>query len=286
VCSVNPKMGIDAAVRVIENPSKSKKVAVIGGGPAGMKAALIAAERGHKVTLYEKNDFLGGQARHADFSPFKWPLKDFKDYLVRMLGKQGVEVLLKTEATPEMIKAKRYETVIVALGSEPIIPKISGADAKNVWTVLNVYGREKELGKNVAFIGGGQYGVETAMYLAKCGHDVTVLSSERQLVRPTGPHQLSGMIEAYQQMKNLTPITGVRATGISGGKVTYVDANGSEKSIQADSVVIYAGLKPRQDEAMKFSGTASQLLLIGECNGDGDGIQKSQRSAFFAGSQV
>jgi 2,4-dienoyl-CoA reductase-like NADH-dependent reductase (Old Yellow Enzyme family)/thioredoxin reductase len=286
VCSVNPKMGIDSAVRIIASPSASKKVAVIGGGPAGMKAASIAAERGHNVTLYEKNDFLGGQIRHADFSPFKWPLKDFKDYLVRRLNNLGVEVLLKTAASPEMIRAKGYDAVVVALGSEIIIPKIPGADGKNIWTILDVYGKEKSLGKNIAFIGGGQFGVETAMYLAKYGHNVTVLTSEKRLVQPTGPHQLSGMMETYQQMKNFIPVTEAVTTGISEGKVRYKDAKGVEKSIQADSVVIYAGFRPRQDEAMKYSGTTGQLFIIGECNGDGNGIQKSQRSAFFAASQI
>jgi len=286
VCSVNPKMGIDSAVRAISAPAVKKKVAVIGGGPAGLKSAITASERGHRVTLYEKNDFLGGQAVHADYSPFKWPMKDFKDYLVRQVNKLGVEVLIKTTATPEMLKAKGYDAILVAIGSEPVIPKIPGADARNIWNILNVWGKEKSLGKNVAFIGAGQFGVETAIYLAKVGHRVTVLSSDRQLVQPTGPHQLSSISDAYQQMENFSAVTGVVTKNIAEGKVTYVDANGSEKTLQPDSIVIYSGFKPRQDEAMKFSGLAGETLLIGECGGTGNGIQKSQRSAFFAASQI
>jgi pyruvate/2-oxoglutarate dehydrogenase complex dihydrolipoamide dehydrogenase (E3) component len=175
---------------------------------------------------------------------------------------------------------------LVAAGTEPIVPRIPGLDSSNMWNVLNVYGREKELGKNVAVIGGGSIGAETGMYLARYGHKVTVLTSERQLVQPTGPHQLGNMIDAYQQTENFTPITEATTTNISKGKVTYRDAGGSEKSVQADSVVIYAGLRPMLDEALKFSGTASQFFIIGECNGLGNGIQKSQRSAFFAASQV
>jgi NADPH-dependent 2,4-dienoyl-CoA reductase/sulfur reductase-like enzyme len=285
-CSVNPKMGIDDAVDAITPPTRSKKVAVIGGGPAGMKAAVIAAERGHKVTLYEKGSALGGQARHADFSAYKWPLRDFKDYLIRQLDKNGVEVKLGTTATPGLLRGKGYEAILVAIGSEPVVPNIKGADGKNVHTILDVIGKGKSLGKKVVFIGGGQFGVDTAIYLAECGLDVTILSSERTLVRPTGPHQISSMIEVYQNMKNLTVETQVIPTGISGGKVTYKDATGKEKNLTVDSVVLYAGFKGRQEEAVTFSGLANQIHIVGECSGTNSGIQASQRAAFFAASQV
>jgi NADPH-dependent 2,4-dienoyl-CoA reductase/sulfur reductase-like enzyme len=286
VCSVNPKLGIDTAVRMIDAPSVTKKVAVIGGGPAGMKAAMTAAERGHRVTLYEKNAFLGGVLRHSDFSPYKWPLMDFKNYLVRQVNKSGIEVLLNTAATPDMIKAGGYDTILIALGADPVIPRIPGANGKNVWNVVNVYGKEKELGKNVVLIGGGEIGAETGMYLARAGHNLTVLTSDKQLLSFKGPHQQDVIIGVYEKMDNFNIITEVTATGISDGKVTYKDASGKEKSAKADSVVIYAGFKPRQDEAMTFSGSAGQVFIIGDCSGIGEGVQKSQRSAFFAASQV
>jgi NADPH-dependent 2,4-dienoyl-CoA reductase/sulfur reductase-like enzyme len=286
LCSVNPKLGIDTAVRMIDPPSVTKNVAVIGGGPAGMKAAITAAERGHKVTLYEKNGFLGGLLRHSDFSPYKWPLMDFKDYLVRQVNKSGVKVLFNAEATPEMIMAKGYDAVLVALGSDPVIPNIPGADGKNVWNVVNVYGKEKALGKNVALIGGGEIGSETGMYLARAGHNITALTSEKELLAPKGPHQQTTIIGVYESMDNFNIITEVTVTGISDGKVTYKNTKGSKKSVQADSVVIYAGFKPRQDEALKFSGSASQMFILGDCNSIGGGVQAGQRSAYFAASMV
>jgi 2,4-dienoyl-CoA reductase-like NADH-dependent reductase (Old Yellow Enzyme family)/thioredoxin reductase len=286
VCSVNPKVGIDSAARIIDAPAVSKKVAVIGGGPAGMKAALTAAERGHKVTLYEKSEALGGLTRHADYSPFKWPLKGFKNFLADQIGKAGVEIVLNKEATPEMIKAKGFDTVIVAVGASPDIPRISGADGKNVYNVMDAYAKEKELGKEVVFIGSGEFGVETGIFLANAGHNVTMLTSERELMKINRVHYPEQIVSTYRHLKNFSSITEAVATGISDGKVAYKDSKGNEKSIRADSIVVYAGLKARKDEALKFYGSAPRYIMIGDCSDEGGDVQKSIRSAFFAASQV
>lgn len=289
VCTVNPKYGLPIYKSLsINAPTMSKKVAVIGGGPAGMKAAIVAAERGHKVTLYEKSNSLGGLLKYTDFTQWKWAHKDFKDYLIRQVKKAGIEVHLKTTATPEMIKSKGYDTVLVATGAEPVISKIPGADGDNVFNILSAYSNKKNLGKNVVIIGASLFGTEAGIGLAKDGHKVTVLTSEKEMIPEefVGPHNLMNQIDIYQNHPNFSYILEATAKNISGGKVTYVDAKGDEKTIQADSVVIYAGLKPMMDEAMNFSGSAGQVLLLGDCTGKNGTIQKTIRSAFFAASQV
>ena len=281
-CSVNPKLGIAHRLNgMIETPARSKKVAVIGGGPAGMKAAITAAERGHKVALYEKSASLGGLLKHTDFASFQWPLKDFKDYLIRQVNKTGVNVLLNTEATPDMIRKKGYDAILFAAGTEPVIPKIPGADGSNIWNVVNVYGNEKALGKNVVVIGGGR-GAETGLHLSQCGHKVTVLATGRQLAAQEGPHQ--GI--HFETSDNFSYILQATTTGISNGKVTYKDAKGEEKSIQADGVVVFGGLKPRQDEAMKFAGVANEFTVIGDCTGNGGDVRKVNRMAYAAASRI
>jgi len=286
VCSVNPKVGISQAVQKIAPATVIKKVAVIGGGPAGMKAAITAAERGHKVTLYEKNAYLGGQLRHADFSPFKWAFKDFKEYLERQVKKTGVDVHLSTAATPDMIKTKGYDAILVALGSDIITPKIPGADGKNVYNLMDVYGKEKELGRNVVVVGGGELGVDTGMYLAKAGHKTTILTSDNELMDRGGPHQGELIQEVYAKLEGFSYILGATTTRIAEGKVAYKDSSGSEKTIAADSVVVYGGRKPRQEEAMKYSGLVTQFYIIGDCSGNCGNVQKSIRNAFFMACQV
>jgi thioredoxin reductase len=288
VCSVNPKFGLAGYAGLIRPPGASKKVAVIGGGPGGMKAALVAAERGHQVTLYEKGDALGGLLRHTDHSQWKWAQKDFKDYLVRQVKKAGIDVRLKTTATPEMIKAEGYDTVLAATGAEPAVSRIPGADGKNVFNIVDAYSNKKSLGKKVVLIGAGVFGSETGISLAKDGYQVTVLTGENYLIGQEwiGPHNKENQLDIMRSHPNFSSVLEVMVKGISGGKVTYVDASGKEESVQADSVVIYAGLRPRMADAIGFKGSADQVLLLGDCTGSNGTIQKTIRNAFFVASQV
>jgi len=298
-CSVNPLMGNEHKLHRLVQPTGSpKKVAVIGGGPAGMEAAIIAARRGHKVTLFEKNDYLGGQLLHGDYSSFKWPIKRFKEYLIRQLGKTGVEVKLGVRATPEMIRSGGFDVVIAATGAEQNIPDIEGITSVKTWNCVDVYGREKELGKRVVIIGGSEMGVETAMYLAENGHDVTILTRQETLAHDASPIHYITMAwvtydengreihhPAWERYSNLKGITRATTTAIEEGKVIYMDAEGNKHTIETDSIVLCTGMRPRQKEALSFAGTADRFFLIGDCSSVGN-IQRCMRSAYGAATQI
>jgi len=287
VCSVNPTMGIAHKVnRMISVPGASKKVAVIGSGPAGMKAAIVCAERGHHVTLYEKADSLGGQMIHANYHGYKWPIKQFKDYLISQMNKLGVRVLVNTEATPELIKAGGFDEVIAATGSQAIFSDIPGANGPNIWLPTDVYGCESKLGKNVVVVGGSEIGTETGMYLAENGHTVTVLTRQKQLASSANrPHYYGSLETAFKSLKTFSYLTEVTTTKIMADKVTYVDAKGEEHTLSADNVVVAGGMNSRQDEALKFSDAGKNFHMIGDCWQVGD-IRTSIRSAFATASLI
>jgi len=288
-CDVNPKwIAPPYKLAAIQTPLTKKKVAVIGGGPAGMKAALVAAERGHKVTLYEKDASLGGLQRYTEYTPWNWTYKVFKDWLINQVKKSGIEVRLNTTATPSMIKSEAYDTVLVAAGAEPVVSRMPGSDGSNVFNILTCYSNKKALGKNVVMIGAGKFGVEAAISMVKDGHKVTVLTDSKELVEleNVGAHNMQNQQSIYQNNPDFSYVLQATVKSITGGKVIYTDSKGAETSIQADSIVIYSGLKPRTDEAEKFIGAAAEVLPLGDCTGKNGNLQKTIRSAFYVASQV
>ena len=153
VCSVNPRFGIEHKLhRLLKNSTSSKRVAIIGGGPVGMRCAIMAAEQGHSVTLYEKTGYLGGQLYHAESYSFKWPLRDFKNWEKRRMEELGVTVHLNNAPDPEALKGEGYDVVIAATGAQANLPRsIQGLRDENgnalVRTCHDIFGRESELGQ-------------------------------------------------------------------------------------------------------------------------------------------
>ena len=237
-----------------------------------MVSAVTAARLGHQVTLLEQGDRLGGQLLHADYADFKWPLEDYKNYLIRQLYQTGVKVRLNTAATPELVKSMEADAVFVAIGPEFKRPDLPGADGDNVKVPMEVFGHAEELPKKILIVGGSETAVETGMYLARQGKQVKLLSRQRMLAGDAPhAHYISMLEDAYQHQPGFAYETEVKAyVEIRADGVAYVDKDGQTRKAEAPVVVCATGTAPRHREAMAFYGTAPLVRFLGDCNRAGD----------------
>jgi 2,4-dienoyl-CoA reductase-like NADH-dependent reductase (Old Yellow Enzyme family)/thioredoxin reductase len=171
-CNVNPVCGVEGEYQLVKAETP-KKVMVVGGGLAGMEAALILAQRGHQVSLYEKDDQLGGQWNIL--SSYRPEVSSLTNYLSREMKKAGVEIHTRTQVDVEFVKRQKPDAVVIATGAKQKLPEILGIDGKNVVLANDVLSGKVKVGKEVVVIGGGLVGMETAAFLCKHGHKVSLV---------------------------------------------------------------------------------------------------------------
>jgi 2,4-dienoyl-CoA reductase-like NADH-dependent reductase (Old Yellow Enzyme family)/thioredoxin reductase len=261
-CTVNPRLGRETEY-TLTRAQEPKHVCVVGGGPAGMTAAAVAALRGHKVQLYEKQLQLGGQLRLASVPPHKEELLELLKYLELQLRKAGVEVLLGREFRPELVTENKPDVIIVATGATPIEPKIAGADLPNVaqaWDILN--GREAK--GRVVVVGAGCQGCETAEFLAAKGKDVTIVEMLPELAWDMEPFTKILLLERFEKYRvkvhKSTTVTKIRSDGIDAK-----DKDGRHISIDADTVVICVGSRSNNGLLSILDGSVNEVYGIGDC---------------------
>ena len=285
-CSANPTVGREYILDQFENKNTTpKRVAVIGGGPGGMAAAQFCAERGHKVTLYEKDNKLGGTINFAKYSEFKVALNDYMNYRIHMMDKLGVDVRLGVDATPEMIEAEGYDVVMAALGSSNIILPIEGKDDPRVICAIDTFGNADKIGQKVVVIGGGEVGCEAALYLAmEHGKDVAIIEMMDRIAATSAYAQelaLYDRVPKYCDLHLSSPVTRITPT-----QVGYKDPEtGEEKFLDADTVVFASGRAPLVDQAEAFRFCAPKFFKIGDCL-KASNVRNANRTAYDAAIQI
>ncbi len=284
-CSGNPTVGREYILDQFENKNSTpKRVAVIGGGPGGMAAAQFCAERGHQVTLYEKDTKLGGTINFAKYATFKWSLDDYMNYRIRMMDKLGIDVRLGVEATPEMIEAEHYDVVMAALGSSNIVLPIPGHDDPRVICAVDTFGNADKIGQKVVVIGGGEVGCEAALYLAmEQGKDVSIIEMMDRIAATSAYAQelaLYDRVPKYCHLYLSSPVTRITPT-----QVGYKGQDGEEHMLDADTVVFASGRKALEDEAEKFRFCAPKFFKIGDCV-KASNVRNANRTAYDAAAQI
>jgi 2,4-dienoyl-CoA reductase-like NADH-dependent reductase (Old Yellow Enzyme family)/thioredoxin reductase len=266
-CSVNPVIGREGDLK-ISPASHRRNVCIIGGGPAGLEAARICAERGHAVTLYEKRA-LGGVSIEGSVAEFKSDLRPLIEYWKTQLDKLGVTVRFQ-EAGVEA--ARGADVVVVAIGGMPSAPNIPGMEGKNVTEALAVFNGTATVGHKVVVLGGGETAVEVALYLDDQGHDVTILHRREALM--TRDVAVTDRI-AYSEMiatRGLPVFTNLQVVAIDEHGVSAVDSNGGNTRVEADTVVTALGYRPLA------SSLAGSLRAAGvpEVHEIGDGVHPAK----------
>jgi 2,4-dienoyl-CoA reductase-like NADH-dependent reductase (Old Yellow Enzyme family)/thioredoxin reductase len=276
-CAVNPRMGREYIENDVKKDGGNRPVAVIGGGPAGMEAAIVLAQRGYKPTLFEKESALGGTLNLADKPPHKKLISELVKSMSAQLAALDVDVRLNTEASPETVAEISPVGVFVACGAEPILPSIPGIKSAHVHTAEDVLRKEAKLRGRIAVIGTGMTGLETAELLLESGYEV-VMAEMRETV---GPGLFAVILnDSMRRIKAYSPtiLTGHKLTAIGESEITLETSSGEHISVQADSVVLALGVAPKAEIVEAYKTVSVNVFAAGDTRAAGR-IYEAMRDA-------
>jgi 2,4-dienoyl-CoA reductase-like NADH-dependent reductase (Old Yellow Enzyme family)/thioredoxin reductase len=270
-CSVNPIAGRGVEFPTeesIEPARKKKKVIIVGGGPAGMQAALTATKRGHEVILYEMKDHLGGMLEYACKLPFKKDMSRFLEWLISQTEKSGAVIRFNTEVTAAVITQENPDALIVAIGAIPITPDVPGIDNPNVHWVGDVDAGSVNVGDEVIIVGAGIMGVEAALALTQEGKNVTVIEMKgKDKILLDVPGINASYLKFWLEEEEGRFITDTTIEEITGTGIRTVNNRFQLKEYAADTIVLATGMNARKDKVNELRRIIpeTEVAVIGDC---------------------
>jgi len=262
-CSVNPETGNEGRFRY-SKADRSKRVWVVGGGPGGLKAAEIAALRGHQVKIFEKKNKLGGRVRLGANPPQKQVLNEFIDYLVRRVKSLGITIEMGKEFRSDMLEPVKPDVVVVATGASPQFPSWKGIEESGALSVDDVLSDGADIGARVLVVGGGGTGAEIADLLSEIGKKVTLVEMLEDIASDLVNH-LQHYLKQRLAQKGVAVLTSTRVKALGKRYVMIEDASGVRKLDDFDTIVLALGSEKSNDTIYKnLEGKVSELHVIGD----------------------
>lgn len=261
-CTVNPSEFCYDFDLLESKPEKSKKVLIVGGGVAGMTAAVTAHDRGHQVTLADNRSQLGGVLFFTDTDYYKNDLKRFKNVLINRIQKRNITVLLNHQVTPEEIQKGDYDHIILALGASPVTPPIRGI--RYAHQALDFYRGIKPEGKNILMIGGGLVGCETALDMARQGYHVNVIEMGEKVAPDSYPMHRIGLLHEMDQL--IQYHCSLKCQEIKKNSVICENREHRLFELSGDSIFYALGMRANEDVVRNLSAASTvPVSVIGDC---------------------
>lgn len=283
-CVLNAENGYENT-RSIQPTAQKKKIAVLGGGPAGLEAARVAALRGHDVTLFEKTTTLGGQLNIACVPPRKEEMRRAAQDLIHAVCNAGVHLCMGQTRTAEQLKDAGFEAVINAVGAHSAAPRIPGIDSVNVADAWKVLAGEQQVYGTVAVIGGGMVGCETAEYLAARGCKVSVIEMMDKIAAGESSTILPTLLENYKTY-GVEQYPSHKVKEFRMDAVVCENKDGAEVTIPCDYIVLAMGARSNEFDAAALEAASIPVYSIGDAAGKAADISNAIRTGYDTACQL
>ena len=283
-CVLNAENGYENT-RSIQPAAQKKKIAVLGGGPAGLEAARVAALRGHDVTLFEKTTTLGGQLNIACVPPRKEEMRRAAQDLIHAVCNAGVHLCMGQTRTAEQLKDAGFEAVINAVGAHSAAPRIPGIDSVNVADAWKVLAGEQQVYGTVAVIGGGMVGCETAEYLAARGCKVSVIEMMDKIAAGESSTILPTLLENYKTY-GVEQYPSHKVKEFRMDAVVCENKDGAEVTIPCDYIVLAMGARSNEFDAAALEAASIPVYSVGDAAGKAADISNAIRTGYDTACQL